>query len=128
MLLGGNTFLLRRALAQSGFDKIIQNDIGKDKYVLAGHSAGSIIVGPSLHGFERMDNKKLILPGYDRKVPWSGLGLIKTRIIPHADTIKYGGVVAKTRRDYFDKKGWKYEVLNDSDVLVVDGNVSEVLR
>lgn len=127
VLLGGNTFLLRRALSQSELDELLRHDVAADRYVLAGHSAGSIVVGPSLEGFERMDKEKLVLPGYQEEVIWSGLGLTDTRVIPHADSPTYETAVIELRQTMFDENGWKYVTLNDSDVFVVDGDKEEVL-
>lgn len=128
VLLGGNTFLLRRALYQSGLGEILKRDVAADQYVFAGHSAGSIVAGPSLEGFERMDKEKLVLPRYQEEVIWSGLGLTDTRVIPHADSPKYEAVVIRLRQTLFDEKEWKYVTLNDSDVFVIDGDKEEVLR
>ena len=125
-LLGGNTFLLRRALFQSGFDEILKHDVRSGKYVLAGHSAGAIVVGPSLKGFERMDKEKLVLPGYQSDIVWDGLGLTGMRVIPHADSPKYEAEVISLRQELFDKNQWDYVVLNDSDVFVVDNEGSKV--
>jgi dipeptidase E len=41
---GGNTFVLRRAFKQSGFDKLIKEKIDDPDFVYAGYSAGSCIV------------------------------------------------------------------------------------
>jgi dipeptidase E len=127
-LLGGNTFLLRRALFQSGLDEILRDDIRHDKYVLAGHSAGSMVIGPSLRGYERMDKEKLVLPKYQSEVIWDGLNLTDMRIIPHADSSKYEKEIIEIRSKLFDKNGWKYAALNDSDVFVVDNDKVEILR
>ena len=126
VLLGGNTFLLRRALFQSGFDDILRHDVGDNKYVLAGHSAGAIVAGPSLKGFERMDKEKLVLPGYQSDIVWDGLGLTGMRVISHADSPKYEAEVISLRQELFDKNQWDYVVLNDSDVFVVDNEGSKV--
>ena len=128
IIVGGNTFLLRRALAQSGFDKILIDDIRADKYVYAGYSAGSMIVAPSLEGFNRTDNEKIVASGYDPEVIWSGLGLIDIRIIPHVSSDKYRKQIVKMRTELFDSKGWRYELLGDEDVFVVDGEEEIVLR
>lgn len=128
VLLGGNTFLLRRALAQSGFDEMIKSDIAADKYVLAGHSAGSIVAGPSLEGFERLDNQHVLIPGYDPGVIWSGLGLTDTRIIPHVSRDIYRQQITAIREQLFDANGWRYVELNDDEVFVVNGDKEEVLR
>lgn len=128
VLLGGNTFLLRRALSQSGLDEILQQDIVANRYVLAGHSAGAIVAGPSLEGFERMDKEKLVMPGYQEEVIWSGLGLADARAIPHIESSEYDTAIVELRQELFDKNGWRYVMLRDSDVLVVDGEEEEVLQ
>ena len=128
VLLGGNTFLLRRALAQSGFDEILIDDIKADKYVYAGHSAGSMIVAPSLKGFERLDNEKIVVSGYNPEVIWSGLNITDIRVIPHVSSDKYREQIVKMRTELFDSKGWRYELLEDEDVFVIDGEEEIVLR
>lgn len=128
VLLGGNTFILRRALAQSGFDEILRTDVRADKYVLAGHSAGSIVAGPSLRGFERMDEETLVPSGYQPAVVWEGMGLTDTRIVPHADSTKHWQAVAAMREELFEANGWKHVALGDKEVFVVDGDKEEVLR
>lgn len=128
VILGGNTFLLRRALAQSGFDQILADDVRADKYVYAGYSAGSMIAAPSLEGFERLGSEKVIASGYDPEVIWSGLNLVNIRIIPHVSNDKRRERIVATRREMFDGKGWRYELLEDSDVLIINGDEEEVLR
>lgn len=128
ILLGGNTFLLRRALAQSGFDKIIRRDVKQGKYVFAGHSAGSIVAGPDLHGFERIDEEKLTFLPYQEEVVWDRLGLTDVRVIPHADSPKYEKEIIKLRKELFDKLDYEYVVLNDADVLIIDGSKKELLK
>lgn len=128
LLLGGNTFLLRRAMSQSGFDEILQEDVSDDRYVLAGYSAGAIVAGPSLRGYERMDNEKIVPSQYKKEVVWKGLALTDVRIIPHANSDKYERAIAEMRKVVFDREEWSYVVLNDTDVFVVNGDKSEVLR
>jgi dipeptidase E len=129
VLLGGNTFLLRRALKQSGFDKILQSDIKEDKYVLAGHSAGSIVAGPSLRGYEMVYTEEMekVPSGYQSEVVWDGLGFTGMRVIAHAGSLRYGEIIKK-RQGFFDKNNDKYVVLDDDGVFVADGDDEEVLR
>lgn len=128
ILLGGNTFLLRRALAQSGFDEIICRDVRKGKYVFVGHSAGAIVAGPDLQGFDQMDDENLTFPPYQKEIIWGGLRLTDVRIIPHADSPRYEKEIIKLRKEFFDKLGYKYIALNDADVLIIDGNKRELLK
>lgn len=128
VLLGGNTFLLRRALAQSGFDRVVCRDVRQEKYVFAGHSAGSIVAGPDLHGFDQMDDKNLTFPPYQKEIIWEGLGLTDIKIIPHVDSPSYKKEIIKIRKDLFDKLGYEYVLLNDTDALVIDGSNKELLK
>lgn len=128
ILSGGNTFILRRALTYSGFDKILKKDLKQDKYVLAGYSAGAIVCGPSLKYFERMGKEKLIPEKYKKDIIWEGLNLTKTRIIPHADNPKYQQKVVYLRKDIFDKQNLPYQILTDDDVYVVNNDKERFLE
>jgi dipeptidase E len=50
---GGNTFLLRHALAESGADAVIAERLRGDAVVYGGYSAGVCVLGPTLRGLER---------------------------------------------------------------------------
>ena len=47
---GGNVFLLRRAMQQSGLDNVIIERKSDDGFVYSGYSAGACVVGPTLRG------------------------------------------------------------------------------
>jgi len=47
---GGNVFILRRALRQSGADELIKELLASDAVVYAGYSAGPCMPGPTLRG------------------------------------------------------------------------------
>ena len=51
-MVGGNSFLLLRAMKQSGFDKLIVPLVENDILVYAGFSAGAVLATPTLHGIE----------------------------------------------------------------------------
>lgn len=76
--LGGNTFDLRRAMIDSNFDEFINEYLEKGG-VYGGDSAGAIVAGPSLRGFELMDD----LP---EDPVWHGMGLTDIIIVPHHDS------------------------------------------
>lgn len=77
-VVGGNTFDLRRAMLETGFDEKLRRylDYGG---VYVGESAGAIVVGPSLRGFEIMDEAP-------NDALWKGLGIIDTILVPHNDS------------------------------------------
>ncbi len=128
ILSGGNTFILRRALAYSGFDQILKEDLKQDKYVLSGYSAGAIVCGPSLEHFERMDKEKVTPEGYKSEIIWSGLGLTEIRIVPHVDQPQYDQQTVYLRKEVFEKQNLPYVALRDSDVLIIDSDKEMVLR
>ncbi len=79
-VVGGNTFDLRRAMLETQFDEKLRRYLD-DGGVYVGESAGAVVVGPSLRGFEIMDEAPT-------KPSWEGLGIIDTILVPHNDSIE----------------------------------------
>ncbi|MDR0591090.1 MAG: peptidase E [Candidatus Nomurabacteria bacterium] len=123
-LIGGNSFLLRRALYQSGLDEILKADIYDNKYVYAGHSAGAIVAEPNLACYETGDEYVVPL-SYNKGIVWGGLGFVQERTVPHCDS---SNPRALSRQKTFRELDLPYITLSDSDVYVVDGLKKEVLR
>ena len=82
-VVGGNSFLLRRALRQSGLDEYLLRRKGDDSLVYGGYSAGAIVVTPTLAGIEFVDPPDVLAHGYDPEIVWDGLGLVSYSIAPH---------------------------------------------
>jgi peptidase E len=55
-VVGGNAFVLRRALSQSGLDAVLTRRAGDSAFVYAGYSAGSCVMGSTLRGIELVDD------------------------------------------------------------------------
>lgn len=77
---GGNTFVLLQALRNSGADTLIAERVRAGMPYI-GASAGSVVVGPSIEPASLLDERS-DAPGLD---DLTGLGLIESVIIPHAD-------------------------------------------
>ena len=127
--LGGNPFILNAALKRSGLDKVIKNALLGDAIVYAGESAGIMVAVKDLSLYSRegdfspSDAKKI----YGEDAPTEGLGLIDSYPIPHANRSE----CAKKTEYYIrhlSELGKKSLIMNDTDVLVVDGRKSELLR
>ena len=123
--IGGNVYSLATALHLSGMDEILRRDLGEDKYVYAGYSAGAMNASKDLMNYhssfgkrsgDRLEEAKLIYG----EVYTKGLGLIDEYVCPHADTEKYREICKKAEAE-LRKKGLEPIVLNDADVMVVDG-------
>ena len=82
-VVGGNTFVLRRAMKASGFDDVITRMLDDDEIVYGGFGAGAVVASPGLHGMQVFDDAREVPRGYDAEAVWDGLGLIDHAIVPH---------------------------------------------
>lgn len=82
-VVGGNTFVLRRAMALSGLDAALRERDDDDAFTYAGYSAGACVLAPTLRGIHLADEPEVLPLGYTGEVPWDGLGLIPFCIAPH---------------------------------------------
>lgn len=124
---GGNTFLLRSAMKQSGLDKILISKVKADKVAYGGSSAGSVVAGPTLRGTEHGDDPGHVDEVYKADVVWDGLGLVDTVIVPHWGS-DWFGAEAEKMAGALDDSGHTYECLEDGQVFVVNGDKVEVLK
>jgi dipeptidase E len=123
---GGNVFILRRALRESGADNIIIELLQRDAVVYAGYSAGPCMLGPTLRGIEGgEDDPAVVPPGYPSEIVWDGLGLLPFAIAPHygADA---GGAGTSPMTDYYIENHIPFVALRDGEALVLDGDRFEV--
>jgi dipeptidase E len=120
---GGNVFLLRRALRQSGGDGIVSDLLRDDAVVYSGYSAGPCVLGPTLRGIVSLeDDPTVVPPGYQDEVVWDGLGLLPCALVPHYRPDDPDPVLA-----YYRQQGIPYVTLRDGQALVVDGDRHEVV-
>lgn len=124
---GGNTFVLRRAFAQSGLDEILPVLLKQNALVYGGSSAGSIILTKTLRGVEHGDDPYVVPSGYDHEIIWSGLGLIYPQLAVHVGS-EWFDRESQAMIDSYETNGLKHESLEDGHVYVVDGEYEELLR
>ncbi|MEX2006600.1 MAG: Type 1 glutamine amidotransferase-like domain-containing protein [Candidatus Saccharimonadales bacterium] len=124
---GGNTFILRRAMAASGFDSIIKKFLTEDELVYGGSSAGAICATPSLHGTELGDNPKEVPEGYPSEIIWEGLSLVDFYIVPHYKS-DWFGAEAEAMVRYMEMHELPHRALMDGQVIVVDGEEESLLE
>jgi dipeptidase E len=120
-VVGGNAFLLRRAMRQSGFDRLIGDLLAEDRLVYGGWSAGAVVAGPDLRGIELMDDPQVVTPGYEPEICWSGLGLIQTRIVPHYKSDHPEAPDADRLVTRMLLEGTPHLALRDGETLIVNG-------
>ncbi len=119
---GGNTFLLRRAFKQSGFDNIIKKFLAEDKIVYAGYSAGVCILAPSLRGLHIVDHPELITDKYDKEVIWEGLGILPYSVAPHYKSDHPESADVDKEVVYMEENNIPYKTLRDGEVVVINGD------
>lgn len=117
-VVGGNAFLLRRAMQRSGLDAYLTSHRSDPSLVYAGYSAGAIVVTPTLRGIELVDSPTALAHGYDPAIVWDGVGLLPYSLAPH-----YRSAHPESRRmdavvDYFIANRLPFKALRDGDVII----------
>ncbi|WP_433680717.1 Type 1 glutamine amidotransferase-like domain-containing protein [Nocardia sp. CA-119907] len=125
---GGNTFVLRAQFARSGADVVLPKLLAADALVYAGYSAGACLLTPDLHGLESIDDPAEVAPACGIEPRWDGLGLVDHRIVPHLDSATDPDGAATLLAARYRAEGVAHWALTDNDVVVVDGDRTEVLR
>jgi len=117
---GGNTFILRRAMSQSGLDKLLKEKNHDPDFVYAGYSAGVCVLSPSLHGLELVDNSIRIPERYLSETIWDGLDIVKFSFAPHYRSDHPESKAVDKEVEYFIKHKIPFKTLRDGEVLVID--------
>ena len=117
-VVGGNAFVLRRAMKASGFDDVITRMLDNDEIVYGGFSAGAVVAAPSLAGIQLMDDADEVPAGYDHEPVWDGLGLIDHSIVPHFRSPHPETAAAERATRHLSGQGLRYRALRDGEVIV----------
>jgi dipeptidase E len=125
---GGNTFLLRRAMRQSGFDAAVRARLTSNKIVYAGFSAAACCAAPTLRGIEFVDDPRADAEGYMIETLWDGLGLIDRCVAVHYGCPGAQGEGIERAIAYWKSQNIAYLTLRDGEALVIDNDKTEVVR
>jgi dipeptidase E len=112
---GGNTFILRSAMKESGFDIILPEILKNNTVVYGGFSAGACVVTPSLRGIELVDDATEIPLEYPTEVIWEGIGLVDFHIIPHYES----DPVLDEVETFYRNHQMKYRTLKDGQSITI---------
>lgn len=119
---GGNVFILRRALAMSGFDIVLKDLLINDQVVYGGYSAGIDILQPHLHGIELVDDPNIIPEGYSKEVIWDCLGLLPYCVAPHYQSDHPESADIDKTVEYYIQNHIPFVALKDGEAIVINGN------
>jgi dipeptidase E len=125
-VMGGNSFVLRRAMQSAGFDGVIRERLEADTITYGGYAAGAIVAGPTLRGMELMDDPLEQPEGYDETPIWDGLGLTPFVIVPHYRSRHPEAASAEKVVSYMRARRTRYRTLSDGEVIVRVGNLERL--
>jgi dipeptidase E len=116
---GGNAFLLRRAMRQSGLDRWLPSRVQDGTLIYGGWSAGAVVAGPDLDGIELMDDPAVTAEGYETAVVREGLGLVDFTIVPHYCSDHSESEAAGRAAAFRQERRLPFQTLRDGEVIVV---------
>jgi dipeptidase E len=119
---GGNVFLLRRAMRASGLDDILKRRLARRSLIYGGWSAGAVVAGPTLRGIEIMDNPDVVIATYGMEPIRDGLGLIDYAIVPHFESDHPEAESADRAHRYMTENAIKHTTLRDGEVIVISAD------
>lgn len=125
---GGNTFVLKRAYEQSGFDEIIKDMLLRDEIVYAGFSAGIVILSKSLKGLEIVDDPTIVPEKYKKNFSWDGLGILDYHIAVHYKSNHPESTDIEKEIEYCKKNNIPYQTLRDGEVIIVNNRETKFFR
>ncbi len=120
-VIGGNTFILRRAMAESGLDKILLHYThlqSKQDFIYAGYSAGVCVLSPTLKGIELADDPHFIPEGYQQQTLYDGLGIINYFVAPHYKSYHPESDLTDKTVEYYIEHKMLFKILRDGEALV----------
>ncbi len=115
---GGNVFVLRWAMAESGFDEFVRSQIENRAFLYAGYSAGSCVCSPTLDGLDLIDDPSIVPDGYTPPALYGGLSLIPFTFVPHFDSDHPESPRIQEVIDHCTRNGIHYRAFRDGEVFI----------
>jgi dipeptidase E len=122
---GGNSFILRKAMFQSGFDQILHDLASDAEFLYGGYSAGICVLTPILRGIHLVDQPEITPTGYRKGTIWDGLNLIPCCIAPHFRSDHPESELIERSVEFFITDKLPFIYLRDGEVLIESLPLSE---
>lgn len=126
-VVGGNAFVLARAMRASGFADVATELLRNDAFVYAGYSAGACVTTPGFEGIELMDDPDVLPDGYpdDGRAPT--LEWVPWRIVPHWNSDHPESPDADRAVAFLLQAELPFRTLRDGHAIVIDGSGDRVV-
>lgn len=130
---GGDVFVLREAMENSGADKTLIRLIRGNELVYAGESAGGCVMGADLRLFGGPESPEATEYLRDKQLKMRGLGLIGRAFIPHfrgqaqENTLGERDYEVQRAVRYCEEMQVGYTGVRDGEALVISGEVSRIV-
>ena len=126
-VVGGNTFLLRKAMHLSGLDQVLHEKCRDEHFVYGGYSAGICVLSPSLRGIHLADEPQALAVGYEHPTIWEGLGIIDYYIVPHYGCDHFESESMEAVVNYYCENKLPYQAISDGTVILETSHNREKL-
>ena len=115
-VMGGNVFVLNKAMNLSGFDIFLKKKKNDDGFLYIGYSAGSCVLSENLKQLDIVDEP---IKFYDEQsVNYKGLGFIDYIFIPHYKSNYHKIEFINNLVEKCMKENIKYKAIQDGEVLI----------
>lgn len=126
-VLGGNVFILNRAMILSGFNEFLKSKIDDDSILYAGFSAGICVLANHLDGLDLVVDPK-IDPYKSNIDTMKGIGILDYLPVPHYKSNHKASLLIDKVVEYLDKNNIKYRTLKDGEVIVESTKNSNIKK
>jgi dipeptidase E len=117
--LGGNAFVLARAMTQAGFRDALQEQQHRPEFTYGGYSAGACVAGPDLQGIDLIDDPTVLPEGYPSTTAPECLCLVPYRIVPHWRSEHRDAESAERATAHLTERGLSHHCLRDGQAVNV---------
>jgi dipeptidase E len=117
-VVGGNTFVLRRAFKESSMDKWLVDHKESKEFIYSGYSAGICVLAPTLRGIDLADDLVAAKELFNKDILWDGLGLISYMPVPHFRSDHPESHLMEDVVSFMEREGLPYKTLRDGDVII----------
>lgn len=121
-VVGGNTFVLRKAMKLSGFDELLMKYAKQPDYFYGGYSAGVCVLLKDMSGIAMMDDPNIDPYNSGLAAIYQGIGFVQETIIPHFESEHEETEAANNAVKFCKDKNIAYRTLRDGEVIIKNLN------